>query len=117
VWQVDEEADIHPVPAEPSHHSHVAVPTFFNRRKEEFKCFQCQVELFITANKSDFRTDKSMTLFTLSYMTKGSELWANTFVNEMLETGDWGLWSNFLETMAWDFRDSEEPRWALEEIR
>jgi hypothetical protein len=58
-----------------------------------------------------------MILFALSYMVGGSaELWANTYVNEVLETGDWGLWGDFLDRLAHDFGDSEEPRRALEEI-
>jgi hypothetical protein len=58
-----------------------------------------------------------MILFALSYMVGGSvELWANTYVDEALETGDWGLWGDFLDRLAHDLSDSEELRRALEEI-
>jgi hypothetical protein len=117
VQEVGQETNICAVSSEPSGHLHVTVPTSFSGRKKDFKCFHQQIGLFITTNENDFKTDKLMILFMLSYMTIGlAELQANAFVNEALEMGDWGLWSNLLEMLAQDFGDSKEPCWALEEI-
>jgi hypothetical protein len=92
VQQVDQETNLPAVSSDPPHHLHIAVSTFFSGRKEDFKQFRRQIGLFITVNKRDFLTDKSMVLFALSYMMEGSaELWANAFVDEALETGNWGL--------------------------
>jgi hypothetical protein len=58
-----------------------------------------------------------MILFTLSYMLEGpAELWANAYINKALEEENWGSWEAFLETLAKDFGDLEEPRRALEEM-
>jgi hypothetical protein len=46
-----------------------------------------------------------------------AELWSNAFVDRALETESWGWWQNFLDELVRDFRDSEEPRKALEKIR
>jgi hypothetical protein len=92
VQAVDKEANLYLVSSEPSGHSHIAVPAFFSGRKEDFKCFWQQIGLFITTNEKDFTMEKSMILFSLSYMMEELvELWANAFVIEALEMGNWGL--------------------------
>jgi hypothetical protein len=96
---------------------HIAVPTFFSGRKQDFKKFCRQVGIFITTNERDFPNDKSMILFVLSYMTiRPAELWANVFVDKALEAKNWGKWTNFLDGLARDFGDPEESRKVLEEI-
>jgi hypothetical protein len=56
-------------------------------------------------------------LFTLSYMKGGAaELWTNAYVDNALETNDWRTWEEFLDRLARDFRNKEEPRRALEEL-
>jgi hypothetical protein len=46
-----------------------------------------------------------------------AELWSNAYVDKALHTKDWGYWTNFMDTLARDFGDAEEPCHALEEIR
>jgi hypothetical protein len=117
VWEVDEEDGVHALSQEHVGHSHVAVPAPFSGLEGDFKKFQQQVKLYITANKWDFRTDKAMILFALLYMMEGlAELWANAYVNKSLEEENWGLWENFLEALSRDFGDVEEPQHALEEM-
>jgi hypothetical protein len=58
-----------------------------------------------------------MIWFTLSYMKGGAaELWANVYVDQALESDDWGTWEDCLDKLARDFGDREEPRKALEEM-
>jgi hypothetical protein len=69
-------------------------------------------------NEEDFGTNKSMILFALSYMVnRVAELWANAFMDQVLESENWRLWQDFLDELVKDFGDSEEPRRALEEFR
>jgi hypothetical protein len=118
VCLMDQEGNLCSIPSKPSGCSHITVPVCFNGQKHEFKHFWWQIRIYITANEEDFSTDKSMVLFTLLYMNEGAaKLWANAFVDKALETRDWGLWQDFLDELVRDFRDSEEPWWALEEIR
>jgi hypothetical protein len=61
--------------------------------------------------------DESMVIFALSYMKEGSATrWADAFVDKALEEDDWGSYSNFLDKLARDFGDKEEPRKALEQM-
>jgi hypothetical protein len=61
---------------------HVAVPTNFSGRKEDYRRFRRQIGLFLTANRKDFENDKSMIIFALSYMTEGAaEQWANSYID------------------------------------
>jgi hypothetical protein len=114
---LDQEGDLCPSSTKTHGCSHVTVPNTFSRWKDEFKWFHRKIGIFITANERDFDTDKSMILFILSYMVEGpAELWANTFMDKAIETGNWGLGQDFLDELARDFGDSEEPRRALEEI-
>jgi hypothetical protein len=58
-----------------------------------------------------------MIWFTLSYMKGGvAELWANAYVDNALDTNNWGTWEEFLDKLACDFGNKEEPRRALEEL-
>jgi hypothetical protein len=58
-----------------------------------------------------------MIWFTLSYMKgREAELWANTYVNQALETNDWGTWEEFLNKLARDFGNKEELHHTLEEL-
>jgi hypothetical protein len=69
------------------------------------------------ANREAFKEKESMIWFTLSYMKGGAaELWANVYVDNALETNDWGTWEEFLDKLAHDFGNKEEPRRALEEL-
>jgi hypothetical protein len=69
------------------------------------------------ANRDAFKEKESMIWFTLSYMKGGAaELWANAYVDNALETNNWGTCEEFLDKLAKDFGNKEEPRWALEEL-
>jgi hypothetical protein len=69
------------------------------------------------ANRKDFTNDESMVIFALSYMKEGSTArWADVYVDKALEEDDWGKYSDFLDQLAHDFGDKEEPRKALEEM-
>jgi hypothetical protein len=58
-----------------------------------------------------------MVIFTLSYMTQGpAAKCADAYVNKALEEDDWGKYGDFLDQLAWDFSDKEEPRKALEQM-
>jgi hypothetical protein len=58
-----------------------------------------------------------MIWFALSYMKGGeSKLWANSYIDKALEENDWGTWETFLDLLAKDFENSEEPRRALEDM-
>jgi hypothetical protein len=58
-----------------------------------------------------------MIWFALSYMKDGeAELWVNTYIDKALENNDWGTWEEFLDKLAKDFSNAEEPRRALEEL-
>jgi hypothetical protein len=117
VQEVDKKRDLCTLPGKTASRSHIAVPTPFTGWKEDFKKFQQQVGLFITANNQDFLTDKAMILFALLYMMEGAvELWANPYVDKALEEEDWGSWEKFLESLLRDFGDIEEPWRALEEM-
>jgi hypothetical protein len=64
-----------------------------------------------------FKEKESMIWFALSYMKGGeAELWANSYVNKALEENDWRMWETFLDSLAKDFGNSEEPRQALEDM-
>jgi hypothetical protein len=67
-------------------HSFTALPDVFNGTKEEYRWFRRQFRLFITANRSSFRSEQAMIWFVLSYMKGGdAELWANAYVDKALE--------------------------------
>jgi hypothetical protein len=111
VQEVDMKTDLCPLPHKALGCSHVAVPSAFLGQREDFKRFQWQIGIFITANEEDFQTDKAMILFTLSYMTNATaKLWANVHVDWALEEENWGMWESFLETLSKDFGDTEEPK-------
>jgi hypothetical protein len=96
---------------------YIALPDHFDRKKENYRRFRWQFSLFLTANRSDFKEKESMIWFTLSYMKGGdAELWANAYVDKALENNDWGTWEEFLDRLAKDFSNIEEPRKALEEL-
>jgi hypothetical protein len=58
-----------------------------------------------------------MIWFVLSYMKRGdAELWANAYMDKALENNDWGVWEDFLDKLAKDFGNKDEPRKALEEL-
>jgi hypothetical protein len=70
------------------------------------------------ANRTEFKEKESIIWFTLSYMKGGeAELWANAYVDQALETNNWGTWEEFLDKLAKDFGNKEEPHHTLEELR
>jgi hypothetical protein len=98
-------------------HSHVAMPSVFSGKREEYHGFRRQLGLYLTENRQDFKTDESMVIFTLSYMKEGSAArWADMFVDRALEDDNWGTYPDFLNRIAKDFGDKEEPRKALEQM-
>jgi hypothetical protein len=105
------------LPGKAAEHSFIALPDPFDGRKENYRRFQRQFSLFLMANWTKFKEKESMIWFTLSY-TKGgdAELWANSYVNRAMESNNWGTWEDFLDQLAKDFRNIEEPWKALEEL-
>jgi hypothetical protein len=58
-----------------------------------------------------------MVIFALSYMTQGpAAKWADAYVDKALEDDDWGKYGDFLNQLAQDFGDKEEPQKALEQM-
>jgi hypothetical protein len=115
--EMDNLTDIHALPRRTHGHAYVALPDIFHGRKENYRQFQRQFGLFLTANREEFKEKESMIWFTLSYMKGGAvELWANAYVDQALETNDWGTWEEFLDKLARDFGNKEEPHHALEEL-
>jgi hypothetical protein len=96
---------------------HVAVPINFSGKKEDYRHFWRQIRLFLTTNKRDFQSDDSMIIFALSYMMEGAaEQWANAYVDQAIEEDNWGKWDAFLDALACDFRNHEEPCKVIEEM-
>jgi hypothetical protein len=117
VQTVDPSTDIHALPQQTHGCSFVALPDPFNGKKEVYRRFCRQLGLFLTANRSEFKEKESMIQFALSYMKGGEvELWANSYINKALEENDWGTWETFLDSLAKDFGNTEEPRCALEDM-
>jgi hypothetical protein len=115
--KVDGLTDIYALPRRTPGHAYVALPDVFDGRKENYRQFWRQFGLFLTANREEFKEKESMIWFTLSYMKGGAaELWANAYMDHALETNDWGTWEEFLDKLAWDFGNKEEPWKALEEL-
>jgi hypothetical protein len=98
-------------------HSHVATLGLYTGKWEEYHEFRWQLGLYLTANQKDFTSDELMVIFALSYMKEGSAArWADAFMDRALEEDDWGTYPNFLDKLARDFSDKEEPRKALEQM-
>jgi hypothetical protein len=98
-------------------HLHVATPTPYSGKKEDFHGFRRELGLYLTANCKDFQNNESMVIFALSYMKIGpAARWADMFMDKALEEDDWGSYADFLDQLTWDFSDKEEPRKALEEM-
>jgi hypothetical protein len=115
--EVDSSTNIHTLPRRTPGCVYVALPDVFDGRKENYRQFQRQFGLFLMVNREEFKEKESMIWFTLSYMKGGAtELWANAYVDNALETNDWRTWEEFLDKLAWDFRNKEELRKALEEL-
>jgi hypothetical protein len=103
----------------PSNHtrSHVAALSLYTGKREEYHRFRQQLGLYLTANWKDFTSDESMVIFALSYMKEGSVArWVDAFVDKALEEDYWGTYPNFLNKLARDFSNKEEPRKALEQM-
>jgi hypothetical protein len=68
-------------------------------------------------NRRDFPSDESMVIFALSYMSPLSAArWADAYVDKALEEDNWGKYPDFLDNLAHNFGDKEEPRKALEQM-
>jgi hypothetical protein len=115
--RMDGLTDLHALPKRAHGRVFVALPDVFDRRKENYHQFRRQFRLFLTVNWEEFKEKESMIWFTLSYMKGGAaELWANAYVDNALETNNWGTWEEFLDRLAQDFGNKEEPWKALEEL-
>jgi hypothetical protein len=117
VRNVDGEGSVQALSMGNHGHSHVATPTSFNGKKEDFCGFRRELGLYLMASHKDFKEDKSMVIFALSYMKIGpATKWADAFMDKALENDDWGSYANFLDQLTKDFLDKDEPRKALEEM-
>jgi hypothetical protein len=114
---VDSQTGVLSLPGKPIDHSFVALPDVFDGKKENYRRFHRQFSLFLMANRAKFKEKASMIWFTLLYMKGGdAELWTNLYVDWALENNDWGTWEEFLDQLAKDFGNVEEPQKALEEL-
>jgi hypothetical protein len=115
--RMDNPTNLHTLPGKDVGHSFIALPDVFDGRKENYRRFRRQFGLFLMANRTSFKEKESMIWFVLSYMKGGeAELWANAYVDQALENNDLGVWEDFLDKLAKDFRNKGEPRKALEEL-
>jgi hypothetical protein len=114
---MDGSTNLHTLPKRAHGCAFVALLDVFDERKENYRQFRRQFRLFLTVNWEEFKEKESMIWFTLSYMKGGAaELWANAYVDNALETNDWETWEEFLNRLARDFGNKEEPCRALEEL-
>jgi hypothetical protein len=115
VQNVDGEGSLQTLSLGNHGHSHVAPPSPFNGKKEDFHGFRRELGLYLTANCKDFKEDESMVIFALSYMKIGAAAkWADAFVDKALENDDWGFYADFLDQLTKDFSDKDELRKVLE---
>jgi hypothetical protein len=114
---LDDRTNILTLPMMNIGHSYIATPSPFTGRKEDYQGFRQQLRLYLTANRKDFQSDETMVIFALSYMTQGAAAkWADAYINKALKEDDWGKYRDFLDQLAHDFGDKEEPRKALEQM-
>jgi len=92
-------------------------PEPFDGKKMNFKKFQRQYALYITANEDSFQTDRSKILLVLSLMKEGTAaLWADDFIDRALAGDTWGTWADFKDILIQAFYDVNEARKALDRM-
>ena len=87
-------------------HSHVARPTVYDGASAQFMSFMRSVNLYIAGNSKDplLAEDKDKIIFTLSYMKLGhADIWADNFLEEAEESGNWGTWTDFKVSLKKSF--------------
>jgi hypothetical protein len=114
---MDHRASLSALPPANIGRSHIAAPSPFTGKKEDYRRFRQQLRLYLTANQGDFCNAEVMVIFALSYMTQGTTAkWADAYIDKALEADNWGKYSDFLDLPTQDFGDKEEPRKALEQM-
>jgi hypothetical protein len=69
-----EDSELRVVQEKPTRRSHIAIMKDFDGDKTKYRSFHWQIGLYITANE-DFKLEKKMIIFTLSYMMEGRAAW------------------------------------------
>ena len=81
--------------------------------------FMRSVNLYIAGNSKDplLAEDKDKIIFTLSSMKLGhADIWADNFLEEAEESGNWGTWTDFKASLKKSFSDPNLTMHAVEKL-